>query len=66
MHPLPCALLLILCIVTYVAVFLGYGTQLVAMMTFYITASAWFVLHRYKYVRRGDQFTMHWPRPKGY
>ncbi|WP_409565718.1 APC family permease [Methylobacterium sp. E-045] len=66
LHPLPCLLLLLLCSVTYVAVFLGYGTQLVAMMTFYIIASAWFVLHRYKYVRRGDQFTMHWPKPRGY
>ncbi|GJE42167.1 putative amino acid permease YhdG [Methylobacterium soli] len=66
LHPLPCLLLLLLCSVTYLAVFLGYGTQLVAMMTFYIIASAWFVLHRYKYVRRGDQFTMHWPKPRGY
>ncbi|MER2269229.1 APC family permease [Methylobacterium oxalidis] len=66
LHPLPALLLLTLCVVTYLAVFLGYGTQLIAMMAFYIGASVWFVLHRYKYVRRGDQFTMHWPRPKGY
>jgi ethanolamine permease len=66
LHPLPAALLLLLCAVTYLAVFLGYGTQLLAMMAFYIAASAWFVLHRYKYCRRGDQFTMPWPRPKGY
>lgn len=66
LHPLPSVLLLSLCVITYVAVFLGYGTQLVAMMSFYIAGSAWFVLHRYKYVRRGDQFTMHWPKPRGY
>ena len=53
-------------LVTYFAVFLGYGTQLVAMMVFYIIVSAWFAFHRYKYVRRGDQFTMAWPRPVGY
>jgi ethanolamine permease len=66
LHPLPAVLLLLLCSVTYFAVFLGYGTQLLAMMAFYIVASAWFVLHRYKYCRRGEQFTMPWPKPRGY
>ncbi len=65
-HPLPAAILLLLCIATYFATFLGYGTTLLSIMAFYIGASLWFVLHRYKYVRRGDQFTMSWPRPKGY
>jgi ethanolamine permease len=65
-HPIPALVLLLLCAVTYFAVFLGYGTQLVAMMVFYILASLWFHFHRYKYVRRGDQFTMNWPRPHGY
>jgi ethanolamine permease len=65
-HPLPALLLLALCAMTYVAIFLGYGTQLAAMLVFYIVASAWFAFHRYKFVRRGDQFTMPWPRPKGY
>ena len=65
-HPLPAITLMALCIATYVAVYLGFGTQLLAMMAFYIVASAWFVLFRYKYVRRGDQFTMAWPRPQGY
>ena len=27
---------------------------------------AWFAFHRYKFVKRGDQFTMAWPRPVGY
>jgi ethanolamine permease len=31
-----------------------------------VLASLWFVRHRYRYVRRGAQFTMPWPRPKGY
>lgn len=66
LHPLPAIVLLILCAATYFAVFLGYGTQLTAMMVFYIVASLWFAFHRYKYVRRGDQFTMNWPKPQGY
>ena len=65
-HPLPALTLLALCIATYFAVFLGYGTQLLVMMAFYIVASVWFTFHRYKFVRRGDQFTMAWPRPRGY
>ncbi len=51
---------------TYFAVFLGYGTQLIAMMCFYIVASLWFHFWRYRFVRRGDQFTMPWRRPAGY
>jgi ethanolamine permease len=47
-------------------VFLGYGTQLVAMMLFFAVASVWFHFHRYRFVRRGDQFSMQWPRPVGY
>ncbi len=65
-HPLPAIVLLLLCSATYFAVFLGYGTQLIAMMVFYIIASLWFAFHRYQFVRRGDQFTMPWPKPVGY
>jgi ethanolamine permease len=65
-HPLPAVCLLLLCVTTYFAIFLGYGTQLLAMMSFYIIASIWFVYRRYKYVRRGQQFTMPWPKPLGY
>jgi ethanolamine permease len=65
-HPLPAIVLFLLCSITYFAIFLGYGTQLLAMMVFYILASAWFSFHRYKYVRRGEQFTMNWPRPACY
>jgi len=65
-HPLPAVVLLVLCSATYFAVFLGYGTQLLAMMVFYILASVWFAMHRYKFVKRGDQFTMPWPRPVGH
>lgn len=65
-HPLPAAVLLVLCITTFFAVYLGYGRQLLAMMAFYIIASLWFAFYRYKFVRRGDQFTMPWPKPRGY
>jgi len=65
-HPLPAIVLLVLCATAYFAVFLGYGAQLVAMMVFYIVISAWFAFHRYKFVRRGAQFTMPWPKPRGY
>jgi ethanolamine permease len=65
-HPLPAITLLVLCIATYFATFLGYGATLLSIMAFYILASIWFVLRRYKFVKRADQFTMPWPRPKGY
>jgi ethanolamine permease len=31
-----------------------------------MVASLWFALHRYKYVHRGAQFTMPWPKPVRY
>ncbi|MDH5411110.1 MAG: APC family permease [Alphaproteobacteria bacterium] len=65
-HPLPALSLLVLCGATYFATFLGYGASLLAIMGFYIIASVWFHFHRYKYVRRADQFTMPWPKPQGY
>lgn len=65
-HPLPAIVLLALCAVTFVAVFLGYGTQLIAMIGFYIVVSLWFHFRRYRFVNRGAQFTMPWPRPVGY
>ncbi|MGE4245315.1 MAG: APC family permease, partial [Parvibaculaceae bacterium] len=65
-HPLPAVTLFVLCIVTFFAIFLGYGSQLIAMVAFYIVVSLWFHFYRYRFVRRGDQFTMPWPRPVGY
>lgn len=65
-HPLPAITLLILCGATYFATFLGYGSSLLSIMAFYIIASIWFTVRRYKYVKRADQFTMPWPRPNGY
>ncbi|MFM9836276.1 MAG: APC family permease [Methylophilaceae bacterium] len=65
-HPLPAITLLILCGATYFATFLGYGSTLLSIMAFYIVASVWFSVRRYQFVKRADQFTMPWPRPKGY
>lgn len=65
-HPLPAITLFVLCCATYFATFLGYGASLLSIMAFYILASLWFVMRRYQFVKRGDQFTMNWPRPKGY
>ncbi len=65
-HPVPAITLLTLCGVTFFAVFLGYGTQLVAMIGFYIVVSLWFHFWRYRFVNRGAQFTMPWPKPRGY
>jgi ethanolamine permease len=65
-HPLPAIVLGVLCSATYFATYLGYGTSLLSIMAFYILASIWFVFRRYPFVHRGDQFTMPWPRPRGY
>lgn len=65
-HPVPALTLFVLCAITFFAIFLGYGSQLSAMVIFYVIVSVWFHFYRYKYVRRGDQFTMPWPRPQGY
>lgn len=65
-HPIPAFTLLTLCSATYFATFLGYGSSLLSIMAFYIVASIWFSKRRYQFVRRADQFTMPWPRPKGY
>ena len=65
-HPLPAITLLVLCAATYFATFLGYGSTLLSIMGFYIVASIWFSFRRYQFVKRADQFTMPWPRPKGY
>ncbi|MDQ7262089.1 amino acid permease [Paracoccus sp. PS-1] len=65
-HPLPAFALLALCGTAFFAVFLGYGTQLVAMIAFYIVVSLWFHFWRYRFVDRGAQFTMPWPKPRGY
>lgn len=65
-HPIPAICLFLLCAITFFAIFLGFGSQLIAMVIFYVIVSLWFHFYRYRYVRRGDQFTMPWPKPQGY
>jgi ethanolamine permease len=65
-HPLPALTLGLIAAMVFFATFLGYGTTLVTLVVFYLLASVWFVVFRYRYVARGRQFTMPWPRPKGY
>ncbi len=65
-HPIPAICLFLLCAITFFAIFLGFGSQLIAMVIFYVVVSIWFHFYRYRFVRRGDQFTMPWPKPKGY
>ena len=65
-HPLPALSLALIAALVMFATFLGYGTTLLTLVSFYLLASVWFVVFRYRYVRRGSQFTMPWPRPKGY
>lgn len=65
-HPLPALTLGLIAAMVMFATFLGYGTTLLTLTIFYLIASVWFVVFRYKYVRRGSQFTMPWPRPRGY
>jgi len=65
-HPLPAFVLFLLCCSVYFATFLGYGASLISILAFYIAASIWFTTHRYKYVYRSAQFTVSWPRPKGF
>jgi len=65
-HPLPAIVLFVLCVCVYFATFLGYADYLISIMVFFIVASLWFTFHRYKFVKRGDQFTMPWPRPLGF
>ncbi|MEP6567820.1 MAG: amino acid permease, partial [Mesorhizobium sp.] len=46
-HPLPAIVLFCLCVVTFFAIFLGFGSQLSAMVAFYFLISLWFHFYRY-------------------
>jgi ethanolamine permease len=50
----------------FFATFLGYGSTLWSILVFYLVASVWFVVRRFKYVDRDAQFTAPLPRPRGY
>ena len=66
LHPAPAVGLILLAGLVFFATFLGYGTTLITILVFYLLASIWFVVRRYKFVRRGAQFTADLPRPRGY
>lgn len=66
LHPVPAIALIGLAATVFFATFLGYGTALLSILAFYLLASIWFVLRRYKYVHKGAQFTADLPRPRGY
>jgi ethanolamine permease len=65
-HPVPAVTLAIIASLVLFATFLGYGTTLMTLVVFYLLASIWFVVFRYRYVKRGAQFSMPWPKPRGY
>lgn len=65
-HPVPAISLILLSAMVLFATFLGYGTALLSILAFYLLASIWFVARRYRFVRRGAQFTADLPRPQGY
>ena len=65
-HPLPAIVLALFVIATFIAIYFGYWKNLVAAIGFYLIASIWFEVHRYKMVNRAKLYTMPWPRPKGY
>ena len=52
-HPLPALSLALIAALVMFATFLGYGTTLLTLVAFYLLASVWFVLFRYKYVAAG-------------
>jgi len=65
-HPVPALALGAVAAVVFFATYLGYGSALLSILVFYLLASIWFVLRRYKYVDRDAEFTAPLPRPRGY
>jgi len=68
LHPLPAILLILLATITLIGMYFGYWVNLLSGCVFYILASLWFTLHRYKFVdiRTFISKNTAWPRPKGY
>ncbi|CAM5742887.1 amino acid permease [Mycolicibacterium aubagnense] len=66
MHPIPSIALAVVAMIVFFATYLGYGSTLMSILVFYLLASVWFVLRRFKYVDRNAEFTAPLPRPRGY
>ena len=68
-HPLPAVVLIILTMATLVGMYFGYWVNMISGFCFYLIASLWFVLHRYRKVDTEKLLSAgveSWPRPKGY
>ena len=65
-HPFPGMVLIVLTLLTFVGMYLGYWINLLSGFLFYSLASMWFVLHRYKFVDTNSFIKKRWPRPFGY
>ena len=68
-HPLPALVIMVLTLMAVGGMYFGYRVNIISGIFFYLAASLWFVLHRYKKVDAGRFFkagAARWPRPKGY
>jgi ethanolamine permease len=68
-HPWTATLLLALTLATLAGMYFGYWLNMLAGFAFYILASLWFALHRYRFVDRDRliaEGAAKWPRPVGY
>ena len=68
-HPWTAMLLLVLTLATLLGMYFGYWLNMLAGFAFYILASLWFALHRYRFVDRDRliaEGAAKWPRPVGY
>jgi ethanolamine permease len=66
MHPHPALALGLVAAIVFFATYLGYGTTLMSILVFYLLASVWFVLRRFRFVDRNAEFTAPLPRPQSY
>jgi ethanolamine permease len=68
-HPWPAIILGVLTLATIAGMYFGYWINLLSGFVFYLIASLWFTLHRYKFVNYKTLIkagAIHWPRPRGY
>jgi len=68
-HPLPAIVLGVLTFGTLLGMYFGYWVNMLSGFCFYLVASLWFVLHRYKKVNTEKLLKAgleNWPRPQGY
>lgn len=67
LYPLHVIIIIGISLTTFIGMYFGYWINLVSGCMFYLIASLWFVLHRYKYLDIKEFISCEaWPRPKGY